>query len=102
MYLWETANFDVIAGGHRGDWGQRMSDNYILDTANATEASITEHEIGHGFGMTYFYDEDERPPGGFPVGTIMWGSRNITELDGWMLRYIWSQLKQDTNRFPPK
>ncbi|WP_251038525.1 hypothetical protein [Paenibacillus albidus] len=42
MYLWATANF---GGGAGGDWGQRMSDNYILSTLNNHEIEITEHEI---------------------------------------------------------
>ncbi|GEM_PF-3416397 len=99
MYLWATSNF---GGGAGGDWGQRMSDDYILNTVNLNEIQIMEHEIGHGFGLPDFYQANERPPGGFPVPTIMWAgnSSTITEWDIWMLRYTWSQLKQDTSRFP--
>jgi len=101
MYLWGTTNF---GGGAGGDWGQRMSDDYILSVANANEATIIEHEIGHGFGLTDFYGADERPPGGFPVPTIMWAGNSsvITEWDAWMLRYTWTQLKKNTTRFPPR
>lgn len=99
MYLWGTANF---GGGAGGDWGQRMSDDYILSNLRAQESEIIEHEIGHGFGLPDFYQAHERPPGGFPVPTIMWAgnSRTITNWDVWMLRYTWSQLKQDQARFP--
>ncbi|GGG03939.1 hypothetical protein GCM10010912_55910 [Paenibacillus albidus] len=99
MYLWATANF---GGGAGGDWGQRMSDNYILSTLNNHEIEITEHEIGQGFGLPDFYEPQDRPPGGFPLPTIMWAgnSATITNWDVWMLRYTWSQLKQDTARFP--
>ncbi|MEC0181057.1 discoidin domain-containing protein [Paenibacillus peoriae] len=99
MYLWATENF---GGGAGGDWGQRMNDDYILSTVNADEIQITEHEIGHGFGLNDFYEEHERPPGGFPTNTIMWAgnSNHITDWDIWMLRYTWSQLKKDTSRFP--
>ncbi|MDU5948605.1 MAG: dockerin, partial [Paenibacillus macerans] len=98
MYLWGTTNF---GGGAGGDWGQRMSDDYILSTVNNNEIQITEHEIGHGFGMPDFYGENDRPPGGFPVPTIMWAgnSSKITDWDVWLLRYTWSQLKQDSQRF---
>lgn len=99
MYLWATSGF---GGGAGGDWGQRMSDDYILSTVNSNEIQITEHEIGHGFGLTDFYEANERPPGGFPVPTIMWAgnSPTITSWDIWMLRYTWSQIKKDASRFP--
>jgi hypothetical protein len=87
-----------------GDWGQRMGDSYILNNRTGNEVTIVEHEIGHGFGLTDFYAENERPPGGFPDPTIMWAgnSATITNFDKWMLRYVWSQLKNDTSRFPPR
>ncbi|GAA0137441.1 hypothetical protein YSY43_42820 [Paenibacillus sp. YSY-4.3] len=98
MYLWATTNF---GGGAGGDWGQRMSDDYILSTVNNNEVHITEHEIGHGFGMPDFYEAKDRPPGGFPMPTIMWAGNStiITDWDAWLLRYTWSQLKKDTQRF---
>ncbi|APB71283.1 hypothetical protein PPYC1_13325 [Paenibacillus polymyxa] len=98
MYLWVTENF---VGGTGQDWGQRVNDDYLFSTLNSDEIEITEHEIGHGFGLTDFYEEHERPPGGFPTNTIMWAgdSDHITDWDIWMLRYTWSQLKKDTSRF---
>jgi len=101
MYLWGTTNFN---GGAGGDWGQRMGDSYILSNSTGNEVTIIEHEIGHGFGLTDFYAESERPSGGFPTPTIMWAgnSATITDFDKWMLRYVWSQLKNDTSRFPPR
>ncbi|MDP4177306.1 MAG: dockerin type I domain-containing protein [Bacillota bacterium] len=99
MYLWGTSNFE---GGAGGDWGQRVSDDYILSILDADEAHIIEHEMGHGFGLPDFYEDTDRPPGGFPTATIMWAgdSMTITDWDVWMLRYTWSQLKKDTVRFP--
>lgn len=99
MYLWGTTNF---GGGAGGDWGQRMSDDYILSILNADQDEIMEHELGHGFGFPDFYEEQDRPPGGFPDKTLMWvgSSITITNWDAWLLRYTWSQLRQDTSRFP--
>lgn len=99
MYLWGTSNF---SGGAGGDWGQRISEDYILSTLKNNEVHIIEHEMGHGFGLPDFYEANERPPGGFPTNTIMWAgnSSTITSWDAWMLRYTWSQLKKDTSRFP--
>lgn len=101
MYLWGTSNF---GGGAGGDWGQRVSDDYILSVLTSTEAHIIEHEMGHGLGFPDFYEDQDRPPGGFPDKTIMWAgnSTTITNWDGWLLRYTWSQLKKDTVRFPIK
>lgn len=98
MYLWGTSNFD---GGAGGDWGQRISDDYILETVSSNECHIIEHEMGHGFGLPDFYEDSDRPPTGFPEPTIMWAgdSTTITDWDIWMLRYTWSQLKKDTSRF---
>ncbi len=52
--------------------------------------------------MPDFYEVPDRPPGGFPMPTIMWAgnSSTITNWDAWLLRYTWSQLKKDTARFP--
>ena len=99
MYLWGTSNFQ---GGAGGDWGQRVSDEYILSSDDNGENHIIEHEIGHGFGFPDFYEDADRPPSGFPTHTIMWAgdSTTITEWDSWLLRYTWSQLKKDTTRFP--
>lgn len=98
MYLWGTSGFE---GGAGGDWGQRVSDQYILQCLNDDEAHVIEHEMGHGFGLPDFYEEDDRPPMGFPDSTIMWAgnSQTLTDWDGWMLRYIWSQIKSESGRF---
>ncbi|MFM9279708.1 dockerin [Paenibacillus jiagnxiensis] len=98
MYLWGTTNF---GGGAGGDWGQRMSEDYILSTVNSSTNVIVSHEIGHGFGLPDFYQPQDRPPGGFPVPTIMWAgnSQVITDWDVWMLRYTWSQIKNEPSRF---
>lgn len=99
MYLWGTTGFQ---GGAGGDWGQRISDDYILSTLENEEVHIIEHEMGHGFGLPDFYEEADRPTGGFPTNTIMWAGdfMTITDWDIWMLRYTWSQIAKDTERFP--
>jgi hypothetical protein len=101
MYLWATANWN---GGVGGDWGQRMAETYFLNNLTTAHITMLEHEMGHGFGITDFYGTAERPPNGFPTKLVMWAgnSPSITEWDAWMLRYIWSKLKADKVRFPPK
>ncbi len=106
MYLWATQGFPSI-GGCGGDWGQRLSDDAYLNMLDGTGIHVLEHEIGHGFGMTDFYggegESDGFPPGGFPGGenSIMMAgsSMKITDFDGWMLRYMWSQVKNENGRF---
>lgn len=46
MTLWATTGFN---GGAGGDWGQRMSDDYVLSAANtpSSQAVILAHEMGH-------------------------------------------------------
>ena len=106
MYMWATQGFPDI-GGCGGDWGQRLSDTAYLNMINGAGIHVLEHEIGHGFGMTDFYggegESDGFPPGGFPGGRnsiMMAGSAaEITDFDGWMLRYMWSKIKNDEGRF---
>lgn len=107
MYLWATQGFPSI-GGCGGDWGQRLSDDAYLNIINSGFGiHVLEHELGHGFGLTDFYGgEGEKggfPPGGFPGGEnslMMAGSASkITDFDGWMLRYVWSQIKNESGRF---
>lgn len=106
MYLWATQGFPSI-GGCGGDWGQRLSDDAYLNMLGGTGLHVLEHELGHGFGMTDFYggegELDGFPPGGFPGGEnslMMAGSAaKITDFDGWMLRYMWSHIKDEEGRF---
>lgn len=106
MYLWGTQGFPSI-GGCGGDWGQRLSDDAYINMLDGSNIHVLEHEIGHGFGMTDFYggegESNGFPPGGFPGGEnslMMAGSATkITDFDGWMLRYIWTQIKDEDNRF---
>lgn len=106
MYMWATQGFPAI-GGCGGDWGQRLSDVAYLNMIDGTGIHVFEHELGHGFGMTDFYGgegaSDGFPPGGFPgngTSLMMAGSSaEITDFDGWMLRYMWSNIKNDPDRF---
>ena len=105
MYLWATQGFPSI-GGCGGDWGQRLSDNAYLNMLDGSGIHVLEHEIGHGFGMTDFYggegEENGFPPGGFPGGNsiMMAGSSmEITDFDGWFLRYMWTKIKDEAQRF---
>ena len=106
MYMWATQGFPDI-GGCGGDWGQRLSDTAYLAMLGGNNLHVLEHEIGHGFGMTDFYggegESDGFPPGGFPGGenSIMMAgsSAKITDFDGWMLRYMWTKIKDDPGRF---
>ncbi len=106
MYMWATQGFPDI-GGCGGDWGQRLSDTAYLSMINGSGIHVLEHEIGHGFGMTDFYggegESDGFPPGGFPGGenSIMMAgsSAKITQFDGWMLRYMWTKIKDEAGRF---
>ena len=106
MYMWATEGFTDV-GGCGGEWGQRLSDNAYLKMLECSDVHILEHEIGHGFGMPDFYggegETDGYPPGGFPGGEssiMMAGAADrITNFDGWMLRYIWTKIKDDKGRF---
>ncbi len=106
MYLWATQGFPSI-GGCGGDWGQRLSDDAYLNMLSGTGLHVLEHELGHGFGMTDFYggegEADGFPPGGFPgngTSLMMAGSSmEITDFDGWMLRYFWSKIHNEEGRF---
>ena len=107
MYLWCTQGFPNI-GGCGGDWGQRLSDNaYLAMAESQSHLHVHVHEVGHGFGMTDFYggegESNGFPPGGFPgngSSIMMAGSSTeITDFDGWMLRYMWSKVSDESDRF---
>lgn len=106
MYLWATQGFPSI-GGCGGDWGQRLSDDAYLNLLSGENLHVLQHELGHGFGITDFYGEegasDGFPPGGFPgdgTSIMMAGSSTeITDFDGWLLRYFWSQIHEESGRF---
>ena len=105
MYLWATQGFPSI-GGCGGDWGQRLSDDAYLNMLDGTGLHVLEHELGHGFGMTDFYggegELDGFPPGGFPGGSSLMmagSSMQITDFDGWMLRYFWDKIHLEAGRF---
>ncbi len=107
MYLWCTQGFPSI-GGCGGDWGQRLSDDaYINIAESGSNMHVHVHEVGHGFGMTDFYggegESNGFPPGGFPgngTSIMMAGSSSeITDFDGWMMRYMWTKLSAEEGRF---
>ena len=106
MYMWATQGFPSI-GGCGGDWGQRLSDTAYLSMLDGSNIHVQIHEVGHGFGITDFYGgegaSDGFPPGGFPgngSSIMMAGSSSvITDFDGWLLRYIWTQIKDEAGRF---
>lgn len=106
MYLWATQGFPSI-GGCGGDWGQRLSDDAYINMLDGMGIHVLEHEIGHGFGMTDFYggegESDGFPPGGFPgngTSIMMAGSSaEITDFDGWFMRYMWTKIKDEPERF---
>lgn len=106
MYMWATQGFPSI-GGCGGDWGQRLSDTAYLNMLDGSNLHVQIHEVGHGFGITDFYggegESDGYPPGGFPgngTSIMMAGSSAvITDFDAWMLRYIWSMIKDEEGRF---
>ncbi len=106
MYMWATEGFPSI-GGCGGDWGQRLSDTAFINMIGGSGIHVQIHEVGHGFGITDFYGgegaSDGFPPGGFPgngTSIMMAGSSSvITDFDGWLLRYMWSKIKDEQGRF---
>lgn len=112
MYMWATQGFPAI-GGCGGDWGQRLSDNAYLNMIDGSFPHVQVHEVGHAFGITDFYGDEGVasgdgvtggfPPGGFPgngSSIMMAGSSTeITDFDGWLLRYMWTKIKDEDGRF---
>lgn len=112
MYMWATQGFPSI-GGCGGDWGQRLSDTAYLNMIDGSFPHVQVHEVGHAFGITDFYGGEGVasgdgitggfPPGGFPgngSSIMMAGSSTeITDFDGWLLRYMWTKIKDENGRF---
>ena len=100
MYAWVTDGWGF--GGVGGDWGQRTSYDQWIGMRH-----MILHEVGHGLSLPDFYEEWKTPDlgsgiFGSTIKSIMIAGNStvITDWDKWMLRYTWSQLKADTNRFP--
>ncbi|WP_416971075.1 hypothetical protein [Streptomyces sp. 4F14] len=86
--LWLTKGF---GGGAGGDWGQRVGQEYFVNTLDQENIHIYLHEVGHTFGLDDFYDWT---PTGQCCFLMKAGSAaQITEFDKWMFRDFWRHLK---------
>ena len=86
--LWLTQG---MGGGAGGDWGQRMGQEYFVNSLNSSQITIYLHELGHTFGLDDFYDWT--PTGQCCFIMNAGSSATITEFDEWMLRDWWRHLK---------
>lgn len=86
--LWLTQG---MGGGAGGDWGQRMGQEYFVNSLNSSQITIYLHELGHTFGLDDFYDWT--PSGQCCFIMLAGSSSTITEFDQWMLRDWWRHLK---------
>ncbi|MCH7230847.1 cellulose binding domain-containing protein [Glycomyces sp. L485] len=86
--LWLT---EGMGGGAGGDWGQRMGQEYFVDSLHSAQVTIYLHELGHTFGLDDFYDWT--PTGQCCFIMNAGSSSTITEFDYWMLRDWWRHLK---------
>ena len=95
-------------GGIGYHYGQILSDQSVLGLIDGTVSThILLHEMGHGFGLPDYYggegETDGYPPNGFPgdgTSIMMAGaSTEISSFDRWFLRYAWSRLKSEDDRF---
>lgn len=86
--LWLTQG---MGGGAGGDWGQRMGQEYFVNSLDSGQITIYLHELGHTFGLDDFYDWT--PSGQCCFIMNAGSSSTITEFDEWMLRDWWRHLK---------
>ncbi|KAF1961708.1 hypothetical protein CC80DRAFT_463089 [Byssothecium circinans] len=88
LSLWLTPGMN---GGAGGDWGQRIGQEYFLQSINSENIHILLHELGHTFALDDFYDWT---PSGVTNFIMLAGSAmEITEFDAWMARDWWRNLK---------
>lgn len=105
--LWLTDGFE---GGAGGDWGQRMGQEYFMQSVGEENQHIYLHEIGHTFALdgmlillpdnvhgsvlTFPLDFYDWTPTGQDSFIMLAGSATeITEFDAWMARDWWRNLK---------
>ena len=78
-----------------GDWGLRMPVSTFLNAFERPSFHITEHEMGHGFGMQDYYDwTGAKPAGGSIMIVGSTPSEPPTAADHWLLKRTWKEMKQ--------
>ena len=78
-----------------GDWGLRMPVSTFLDAFDKQSFHITEHEMGHGFGMQDYYDwTGSKPKGGSIMIVGSTSSDAPTPADIWLLKRTWKEMKK--------
>ncbi|KAK1142751.1 hypothetical protein N8T08_007383 [Aspergillus melleus] len=86
--LWLSDDFE---GGAGGDWGQRVGQQYFVESLGQENQHIHLHEIGHTFALDDFYDWT--PTGQDSFIMLAGSATEITEFDAWMVRDWWRNLK---------
>ncbi|MBN1129669.1 MAG: T9SS type A sorting domain-containing protein [Chitinispirillaceae bacterium] len=95
-YSWQKQGIGMTGFG--GPAGQQNDAGTTLRNTTG-QLHIVLHEMGHGFTLCDFYDDDV--PGGDPVCVMNAGTAStVTEYDRWMLRRIWSEIKRIPGRLP--
>ncbi|MBN1131227.1 MAG: T9SS type A sorting domain-containing protein [Chitinispirillaceae bacterium] len=96
FYSWQKQGIGMTGFG--GPAGQQTDAGMTLRSTTG-QLHIVLHEMGHGFTLPDFYDDDV--PGGDPVCVMNAGTAmNVTDYDRWMLRRIWSEIKRTSGRIP--
>lgn len=80
-----------ITDGLGGYWGERIGAEYLVQNLHTRDVTTLLHEIGHTYALADFYDWQ-------PAGTTDFlmkanTARQITDLDGWMMRDWWRHIK---------
>ncbi|GMF52722.1 unnamed protein product [Phytophthora fragariaefolia] len=85
-------------GGFSYNWGQQVNLDNTVSALDQDQLVIVAHEIGHGFGLPDFYEDEDQPNANWPKCIMMAGSSmTVTDSDGWMLRRVLEHVKSRYN-----
>ncbi|MGE5784905.1 MAG: hypothetical protein ACM3ZE_09955, partial [Myxococcales bacterium] len=90
--LWLNDKLPSGAAAEGSDWGVRIPVETFMGNINVETLDVMLHEIGHGFGLSDYYNWKGSTPAGGSV-MVIGSARGLTVGSQWMVRRYWKETK---------